>query len=80
MRRFPDNRRLIVCSSRDHRDFVARYRYPEDHVCVSGAALYGIRVTEIIDLRDPDRSQSESEREREQEWWDHAQCRIRPSS
>ena len=71
--------RLIVVDTRWHQAALKRMNR-DDYVVVGGDVLYGLRVTEIIDLRDPDRSQSGAEGEREQAWWDMAQCRVKPSS
>lgn len=50
----------------------------DDFVVVAGDALYGLRVTEIIDLTaDADTPQFRGEREKK--WWEHAQCRVKPT-
>ncbi len=72
-------RRLIVCDTRDQRDFLARYEWPNDHVVVWGDALHALRVSEIIDRRNPDVSPKGAEGERYRQWWDQAQCRIGPA-
>ena len=68
--------RLIVCSTRYQQDSVRR-KNPLDTVVIVGDVLYGLRVTEILDLTNP-KTQSEAEHDRDQEWWEHAQCRIYP--
>ena len=70
-------RRLVVCDTRAQQQHFER-EYPDDYVVVAGEALYGLRVSEIIDLRNPDIAPMGSEGERYREWWDHAQCRVFP--
>ncbi len=71
--------RLIVCDTRDQRDHLARYEFPDDYVVVAGTALYGIRVSEIIDRRNPDVAPKGTEGERYREYWDEIQCRLGPN-
>ncbi len=71
--------RLIVCSSRVHQRNM-KLRYPDDFVITPSDSAYGVRVTEILDLRDPDISRTGAEQEREDEWWETIQCRVSPAS
>lgn len=68
--------RLIVASTRDQARNLQR-QYPEDKVAVVGDALYGIKVTEIVDETDP--SLYRNKLEWLARWWDYAATRVVPS-
>ena len=64
--------RLIVAASRDHQRNLAR-KHPEDKVVCVGDALYGYRVSEIVDETDQLWKLAG-----ENDWWIHAECRVTP--
>jgi len=65
--------RLIVAESRVAQRSLALL-HPKDHVVCVGDPLHGIQVTEIVD-----RSHSMwTFTEQTAQWWEQAQCRIKP--
>ncbi len=69
--------RLIVASRRSQA-MALRKKYPNDKVVLVGDALYGYRVTEIINMTSFQFGLSATQKERVKQWWDYAQCRVLP--
>lgn len=66
--------RLIVASTRVQQQNLQR-QHPDDLVKCVGDALYGYRVSEIVDETIPEHELTRFN-PRVEQWWERARCRV----